>query len=60
MGWVLGLGQRHAPGEGKGMGWVLGLGQGTGGLFWISLHKCAALMLSLWQTNASTVPEPSP
>ena len=28
MGWVLGLGQRHAPGEGKGMGWVLELGQG--------------------------------
>ena len=37
MGWVLGLGQGHAPREVKGMGWVLGLGQrntlgGGGGL----------------------------
>ena len=55
--WDLGRGMLQGGGGGE-MGWILGLGRGAGGsFFWVSLHKCAAFVLSLWQTNASTAPE---
>ena len=51
---VMNLGQGHASRGVSGMGQVLGPWHGTSVLFKVSLHKCAAILLSMRQTNAST------